>query len=89
MPWSTVFLQCSVLFLKQGEGTSQIIVRMTLVMNEALLVAKNMRVSSTAICVFSKAFFCCSGIIAALAQFVACLVNFLVQLLKVFSLLLH
>lgn len=46
------------------------------------------RVSSTAVCVFSKAFFCCSGIIAALAQF-ACLINFLVQLLKVFCLLLH
>lgn len=47
---------------------------------------KHTRVSSTAISVFSKAFFCCSGIIAALAL---ALVNFLVQLLKVFSLLVH
>lgn len=50
---------------------------------------KHTRVSSTAIRVFSKASFCCSGILAGLAQLVACLVNFLVQLLKVFSLLRH
>lgn len=50
---------------------------------------KHTGVSSTAICVFSKACFCCSGVLAALAQLVACLVNFLLQLLKVCSLLLH
>lgn len=50
---------------------------------------KHTGVSSTAIRVFSKASFCCSGVLAALAQLVACLVNFLLQLLKVCSLLLH
>lgn len=41
---------------------------------------------------FYKASFCSYGVLqctATLAQFVAYLVNFLVQLLKVFSLLLH
>lgn len=50
---------------------------------------KHAGVSSTAICVFSKASVCCSGVLAALAQLIACLVNFLLQLLKVCSLLLH
>lgn len=53
---------------------------------------KNVRVSSTAIQVFYKASFCSYGVLkctAALAWFVACLVNFLLPLLKVFGLLLH
>lgn len=52
---------------------------------------KNTRVNSAAIRVFYKASFCSYGVLkrtAALAQF-ACLVNFLAELLEVFSLLLH
>lgn len=78
--------------LKRGEGAAQIVTRLISVMNKAVLIARRTRVSSTEIHVFYKASFCSYGVLkstAALARFVACLVNFLLLLLKVFSLLLH